>query len=346
MQEAYSFFRSLKNYSCALQSRVLSILAVSLLLLVSSSVYSQTYPLMKDKYINDYAGILTPGSRKRIRKYLLTQVKQNRRFMTLMIINSLSDYGKSLTIESLATELFSRWEASNALKNKGVLILISKQDGKIRIELGKGYSRQREASMRRVIDTVMVPRFKLERFNEGIESGIRSIDATLDFSPELLLSAEPRSLVRQFIEGIPRWAYAILGIFGSILIWPHVKHYLRYRPRTCKKCQSKMERLDDKREDMYLDEGNLLEEKIESVDYDVWLCRNCLHILITRYSDASEYEVCPECSYQTLEVEYEIIESATDYSEGEERFDYHCLKCQFTETQYKVIPVKDLDAIG
>ena len=71
---------------------------------------------------------------------------------------------------------------------------------------------------------------------------------------------------------------------------------LRNSPRKCPNCSHKMHKLDEQRDNDYLTPAQDTEEKINSVDYDVWLCDNCGEKdIIPFINEASKYTVCPQC---------------------------------------------------
>lgn len=99
-----------------------------------------------------------------------------------------------------------------------------------------------------------------------------------------------------------QWYWLLIGfVFPLPFIFYFFYHLARkkmYRnhPRNCKQCQQKMTKLNDLAEDEYLTKSMLLEEKLKSVDYDVWKCVGCASIEIEHYlSRYSRYEPCPKC---------------------------------------------------
>ncbi|HEX8041504.1 MAG TPA: TPM domain-containing protein, partial [Chryseosolibacter sp.] len=74
------------------------------------------------------------------------------------------------------------------------------------------------------------------------------------------------------------------------------KRMYRNHPRKCKQCQGNMRKLDEKSDDEYLSEAQRVEEKLRSVDYDVWKCEACGSIEVWFYLNRhSKYESCPKC---------------------------------------------------
>ncbi len=71
---------------------------------------------------------------------------------------------------------------------------------------------------------------------------------------------------------------------------------IRGRHRACPNCGKAMRKLDEEHDNYYLSPAQDLEEHLNSVDYDVWLCSNCGEKDVIPYANArSSYSVCPRC---------------------------------------------------
>ena len=72
--------------------------------------------------------------------------------------------------------------------------------------------------------------------------------------------------------------------------------YRRFGPHGCSKCGTQLELLSEQDEDPKLSSVQQLEEKIGSVDYDVWICPACLNQDTERYIKRfSGFTECPKC---------------------------------------------------
>ena len=90
---------------------------------------------------------------------------------------------------------------------------------------------------------------------------------------------------------------AIVAAIGSIT---GVRRWRRYRRRRCPTCQALMTRLAETEDDALLAAGQQAEERVGSVDYDVWKCGACSHHFILRYPKwITGYAKCPQCSNRT-----------------------------------------------
>ncbi|MBL8991936.1 MAG: TPM domain-containing protein [Spirochaetia bacterium] len=139
-----------------------------------------------------------------------------------------------------------------------------------------------------------------------------------------------------------------LGIFGAALkmifsfFFPGLmkKRLEAYRkhPRTCKACGNIMERLDENHEDTFLKPGQIAEEKVHSMDYDVWSCR-CGEVRIDTYQGSHPQSACPKCGNKTYEVQNkQKIREATYSHSGEMVYTYLCAFCAHGEKKSFILP--------
>lgn len=96
----------------------------------------------------------------------------------LMVATIHSLQGQNL--EEYSNLLFREWGLGQAEENNGVLLLVSKADRKIRIEVGYGLEGiLTDAASKIIIDQIIVPQFKAGNFSAGIVSGAEKIISVL-----------------------------------------------------------------------------------------------------------------------------------------------------------------------
>ncbi|MFN8417122.1 MAG: TPM domain-containing protein [Cytophagaceae bacterium] len=139
------------------------------------------------------------------------------------------------------------------------------------------------------------------------------------------------------------WVLALLFPFVFILylIWAKIQlGRMRRKSMPCPKCSTTMKLLSESADDEKLLKGQLTEEKIGSVDYDVRVCPGCNHNEILAYPKAwSKYSKCPSCKYKTFYVEStETVVSATTVSEGRGIRHYQCKNCAHKKDESYTIP--------
>jgi uncharacterized protein len=160
------------------------------------------------EFIRDLADLLDAPSEQQIRDVcdrLLTEMATP---IIVVTIESMAQHGGGgMRIETFATLLFDQWGIGlNTLEgqewNTGILLLISRDDRKARIELGGGWGRREDELCRQIMDDLIIPEFKQGRFSEGIVAGVKGLDK---MARKLELPARPR----------PWWHYLlIVGAVG------------------------------------------------------------------------------------------------------------------------------------
>ncbi len=134
------------------------------------------------------------------------------------------------------------------------------------------------------------------------------------------------------------WGYGVAGLsFCGLLL--ALREAVRRWPRTCKRCQVRMERLGEEVDDRHLSEGERVEERVGSVDYDVWSCPQCGQLKKLRWGALiSSYSTCSGCSFRTLSSSTRTLRAATEYSTGLAEVTETCVNCGFNRVFTRTIP--------
>jgi uncharacterized protein len=137
------------------------------------------YPERLNPYLNDYRDLLPTESEVKITGWLEELNSQHGIEMTVVTIDRVSTYRSGQTLEAFATGLFNRWGVGSLPANRGVLILVARDDRRVRIELGAGYDSTYDPRAQGVIDEFMLPNFRDNDYVEGIENGVRGMINTI-----------------------------------------------------------------------------------------------------------------------------------------------------------------------
>ncbi|WP_081867854.1 TPM domain-containing protein [Hymenobacter sp. IS2118] len=138
--------------------------------------------------------------------------------------------------------------------------------------------------------------------------------------------------------GFTAWLFPL----GLSWYWPWHRRrlaLLRDAAYTCPTCGQPMRRLDPTAEIPHLKAGQQAEEKVESVDYDVWQCR-ASHLLELAYPNLrTSMQECPACHYQTLETTHRhTAKAATTSSAGWGWETFRCQACKHEIKEKYTIP--------
>jgi len=160
------------------------------------------------EFVRDLAGLLDPAAVDRIRTISDSLLKDKATPIIVITIESMAKHGgEGMRIETFATLLFDQWGIGHATLDKqewntGILLLVSRDDRKARIELGGGWGRREDALCRQIMDEQIIFHFKQGRFTEGIVAGVVALDK---MGRKLELPTRPR----------PWWHYALaVGFIG------------------------------------------------------------------------------------------------------------------------------------
>lgn len=146
------------------------------------------------------------------------------------------------SIEEYAVRAFAQWKLGRNKVDDGVLLVIAKEDRKLRIEVGYGLEGAlNDATAKRIINDDIVPHFKRGDFAAGVEAGVARIlgvvsgeplpppaaapvggPAGLSFDPAWLLAVfflvfPLVRLLRALLGRVP--AAVLLGAVASAGVW-------------------------------------------------------------------------------------------------------------------------------
>ena len=129
---------------------------------------------------------------------------------------------------------------------------------------------------------------------------------------------------------------------GVYFLVKHLTEKWRNTPRISARTGKIMHKLSEEDDDQYLEKGQIAEEKVKSVDYDVWVSGEEGDVLIQSYKRwFSKYNACPKCKFKTYYKVYDkVITSATYSSSGTGERKYSCTNCGHSKTVRYTIPKK------
>lgn len=88
------------------------------------------------------------------------------------------------TIEQFSIRVAEAWKIGRKKIDDGALLVVAKDDHKLRIEVGYGLEGPlTDVTSRRIIDEIIVPRFKTGDFTGGISAGVDRIIRIIDGEP-------------------------------------------------------------------------------------------------------------------------------------------------------------------
>ena len=133
------------------------------------------------EFVVDRAGLLDDADERAVTEAAGASLDRRQVPIVVVTIEDMAAHGGSgLRIETFATLLFNQWEIGDeeiggTYWNRGILLLVSRDDRKARIELGGGWGRRAEQRTRDIMQRVIVPRFKAGDFSGGIRAGVEAL---------------------------------------------------------------------------------------------------------------------------------------------------------------------------
>lgn len=120
----------------------------------------------------------------------------------------------------------------------------------------------------------------------------------------------------------------------------------RTRPHRCPTCGKRMKRLSEEQDNELLTDSQDFEEKLKTVDYDVWECPHCGTVQRYPYkSNQKKYTECPACHTVAMCLECDtVLVPPTTRREGHGERLYECKFCHHQHRKPYRIPKKSDDS--
>jgi uncharacterized protein len=147
-----------------------SLLLIGVLLLATLSLAAELPQL--SSYVNDYAGLLSPGAARQLEAELAAFEQSDSTQIVVLAVPSLGGWN----IEEYSIAVVEKWQPGQKGKDNGVLLLIAKEDRKMRIEVGRGLEgKLTDLVSGRIIRNEIQPPFKAGNFDAGVSAGVHAI---------------------------------------------------------------------------------------------------------------------------------------------------------------------------
>lgn len=133
-------------------------------------------------FVQDLARMVQPDDVMAIRAIGDKLLTEQAIPLIVVTIDSMAQHGGAgWRIETFARVLFDQWgigyeTIEGQPWNRGVLLLVSKDDRKARIELGNDWAGAYDPICRKIMDNQIIPNFKKGKFSEGILAGVQELD--------------------------------------------------------------------------------------------------------------------------------------------------------------------------
>lgn len=147
------------------------LLPVLFLLLLPLTVAALEVPKASG-YVNDLAGVISAPTELKIEDFLRSFEASDSTQLVILTIDSL----EGEVLEEYSLKVAESWGIGQKGKDNGALLLVARQDRKLRIEVGYGLEgKLTDLLAGRIIDNEIKPRFQAGDFEGGIIAGITSM---------------------------------------------------------------------------------------------------------------------------------------------------------------------------
>ncbi len=209
--------------------RQLRLLAMTVVFFLSTTLYLPT-TIFADhlpkptNYINDFADVLSSDQETDLNNQLYNFEQDSQNQIAVAIVKSLKDE----PIEDFAVKAFEEWKIGNQEKDNGVLMVVSIDDRKIRIEVGygsEGFLTDGEAG--EIIRNLISPEFKNQNYYQGIKNGLSSIQTQLSEEGAMVKQVDHKATTSDILKLI--WNL-VVGLNFFLLI--PIVYFASYMSRT------------------------------------------------------------------------------------------------------------------
>lgn len=129
-------------------------------------------PQRPEGYVSDYAALLSPSAKARLEEILRQAETETSNQIVIVTFPTL----EGEVLEDFSIRLAEAWKIGQRGKDNGVILLIFKNDRKVRIEAGYGLEGALpDATAKFIIENEIVPRFREGKFDEGVERAAQAI---------------------------------------------------------------------------------------------------------------------------------------------------------------------------
>jgi uncharacterized protein len=166
-----------------------------------------TVPALTGPVVDD-AGMLSQSTRERLSRFLRQLHDEGGTQIQVLTVDNLG----GLSIEEASIKVTDQWKLGTAKADNGILLMLSRQERRVRIEVGQGYEGDLpDVTASRIVREVIIPQFKEGDYDRGVTDGVLAIVHYVN--PQFLEghNAAPRGTK---IPGLGFWV-----IMGWILVF-------------------------------------------------------------------------------------------------------------------------------
>lgn len=161
-------------------------------------------------YVNDFAGLLSDQTRQGVESFLRDFERSDSTQLVVVTLPSL----EGGALEEVALKIAEQWQIGQKGKDNGALLLIVKDERKLRIEVGMGLEgRLTDLLAGRIVDNEIRPRFKQGDFDGGVIAGVKAMAEAVRGEYK-----GTGKTARRANKGMPWWLFPLLFFVLPLLM--------------------------------------------------------------------------------------------------------------------------------
>src|SRR5450631_179589 len=188
-------------------------------LVCACAAQTLTFPALTGRVV-DEAGVLDDAARTALTGTLAELEQKTPDQLVVVTLKSL----QGTSIEDYGYQLGRRWQIGQKDKNNGVLLIVAPNERKVRIEVGYGLEGAlTDAVTKLIIESSILPRFKVADYAGGIKRGVEDIVQVLGGDAQEFQDRAAQRLAPDQPQPVPNGAVglaivaALVG-FGFLII--------------------------------------------------------------------------------------------------------------------------------
>ncbi|MDT8899655.1 TPM domain-containing protein [Anaeroselena agilis] len=187
----------------------------------SAQIQIPPAPTGNGLYVQDNAGVLAAATKHKINRLGAAIAEKTTAQLVVVTVNTLDGQ----PIEEYSRELLRRWGIGDKTANNGMLVLISVQERKARIEVGYGLEGALpDAKAGAVLDDAMMPYFRQGDYDRGVLTGYSALASIVAKEYNVDLARAPPNVtakkgggLNELWRGFPWWLQ-LLSITGAFIL--------------------------------------------------------------------------------------------------------------------------------
>ena len=301
-------------------------------------------------WVSDPAHHLRPETVRRIDSVIFALERETSAEMAVVVLDSLD----GLEAGDAALLLHRRWGVGKRDRNNGIVFLWSPALRKTHVSVGYRLEGVLpDARVGRIQDQAVIPAFRRGDFDGGVLAGVVALAAAVREEPpdssgvaayHPPVGPEVAESPAQLHGDGPRddGAHPLWWLLGGGATLAGVGTLVvrrRHRPPKCPRGHGPMTRLDEQQDDTRLSSDERVEERLGSVDYDVWTCAQCDAVVVKPWRKwFSGYGECARCGRLTSKSTSNTLLPATQASGGLVEVTTRCLNCGAVDVRRHATP--------